>query len=216
MPSVLSRDGSPIWYESSGHGIPVILLHPNNATAGSWKDLGWFEALAELGLRAIALDARGFGASAAIERTEQLLPGTTTDDIAAVMDSLELESAHICGFSLGAACAARFAIDAPDRVHCLVLGGLARGPLAQMGLYVGRSATDARREAIRQVDRRIEESSPDAMEYFRAVRELISGVALTRLAGVQSSFETRAANPSSVHPVCFAARSDDLSRQENP
>jgi len=129
MPNVVSKDGLRIHFEASGSGVPVVLLHPANATCRSWIDLGWFELLQSRGCRAVTLDARGFGESDDVATPEQLSPGTSTDDIASVMDALGIQSAHLCGFSLGAAAAVRFSVDKPARVDSLILGGLALGPL---------------------------------------------------------------------------------------
>jgi non-heme chloroperoxidase len=140
MPEVASRDGLRIHYQVSGQGVPVVLLHPNNATSRSWIELGWFDSLESVGCRPVSLDARAFGQSDPVTDPARLSPGTSTDDIAAVLDALGIEVAHLCGFSMGAAASLRFAADQPARVESLVLGGLALGPLAQVGLYLGNAS----------------------------------------------------------------------------
>jgi non-heme chloroperoxidase len=181
MPSVVSKDGLRIHFEASGSGTPVILLHPANATCRSWIDLGWFESLQSRGCRAVSLDARGFGESDDVETPEQLSPRASTDDIASVMDTLGIESAHLCGFSLGAAAAVRFSVDQPSRVDSLILGGLALGPLVQVGLYLGRSAEEARRRALTQLDR-VKHTSSRATNYFSAVQAVMLATPLRCLA----------------------------------
>ncbi len=175
------RDGLRIGYESSGRGSPVILLHPANATRRAWSDLGWVDALTSLGHRAVALDSRGFGGSSRVGGSEDLRPGTSSLDIAAVMDALAIESAHVCGFSLGAAQGLRFTLDQPTRVKSLVLGGLAVGPLAQVGLHLSRTAEAARAEALTQIRRSLEKASGAARAYFLAVQALLSTIDLIPL-----------------------------------
>ena len=180
MPDVACRDGFRIHVEVSGGGVPVILLHPAHATCRSWIELGGFAQLRSRGFLAVALDARGFGDSDRVTSPEELSPGTSTDDIDSVLDALGVQSAHLCGFSLGAASAVRFAVDQPGRVDSLVLGGLALGPLVQVGLYLGRGPEDARRQALAQLDR-VKHTSLQEASYFNAVRAVVSGTPLSNL-----------------------------------
>ena len=107
--------------------------------------------------------------------------GTSSLDIAAVMDALEIDAAHLCGFSLGAAQALRFAIDQPTRVISIVLGGLAVGPLAQVGLHLSPTAEAAQTEALAQIQRPLAKASGEAQAYFLAVQALLSATPLTRI-----------------------------------
>jgi len=178
MPEVISGDGLRVGYDSFGSGLAVVLLHPANATRRAWSDLGWVDALASFDLRVVTLDSRGFGSSDRVRSPDQLAPGTSSLDLNAVLDALELQTVHLCGFSLGAAQALRFALDHPARVKSLVLGGLALGPLVQMGLHLSPTAEAARTEALLQVRRPLEKASGEARAYFEAVRVLLSEVPL--------------------------------------
>ncbi len=179
MPEVVSSDGLRISYESFGRGVPVLLLHPANATRRAWSDLGWVDALASLGHRPVVLDSRGFGESDRVSGPDHLTPGTSTLDVTAVMDALGIDHAHLCGFSLGAAQALRFVLDQPTRVESLVLGGLALGPLAQVGLHLSPTTEVARKGALAQVERPLLKASGDARAYFLAVQALISTAPLS-------------------------------------
>jgi pimeloyl-ACP methyl ester carboxylesterase len=174
MPETVSSDGFRIGYDSFGHGHSVLLLHPANATRHAWVHLGWIDALDSVGHRLVTLDSRGFGSSDRVSSPDHLTPGTSSLDISAVMDALEIHRAHLCGFSLGAAQALRFALDQPARVMSLVVGGLAMGPLAQVGLHLSPSAEAARSEALRQIRRPLENSSGEARAYFLIVQALLS------------------------------------------
>jgi pimeloyl-ACP methyl ester carboxylesterase len=99
-------------------GTPIVLLH---GITDSWRS---FElALAELPehVRAVAVSQRGHGDS------ERPPTGYRTrdlgDDVAGILDALELESAVVVGHSMGSIVARRFAADYPDRVQRLVLVG---------------------------------------------------------------------------------------------
>jgi pimeloyl-ACP methyl ester carboxylesterase len=181
MPEAVSSDGLRISYESFGCGVPVLLLHPANATRRAWSDLGWVDAIASLGHRPVVLDSRGFGESDRVSGPDHLRPETSTLDVTAVMDALGIDRAHLCGFSLGAAQALRFVLDQPTRVESLVLGGLALGPLAQVGLHLSPTAEVARKEALRQLERPLLKASGEARAYFVAVQALISEAPLSSI-----------------------------------
>ena len=106
-----------IAYTDTGIGRPVVLIHgyPFNRSL-------WTEQLMVLSTRyrVIAPDLRGFGDSDAA-------PGTATmnllaQDIAQLMDHLEIPRAAIGGLSMGGYVALAFYKQFPSRVRAFVLG----------------------------------------------------------------------------------------------
>ena len=100
---------------ASGH-TAVILLHGLGASGSSWGLQ--FPAFEQAGYRIIAPDLRGFGQSS--------YPGQTSiaemaKDVRNLLEQLKISKAHLVGISLGGTVALQFALDAPDRVHKLVL-----------------------------------------------------------------------------------------------
>lgn len=98
----------------------VVAIHGITASHRSWPIV----ARRLDGIRVVAPDLRGRGRSNA-------LPGPwglrrLADDVAAMMDALQIERAPIVGHSMGAFVAVRLAHQHPDRVESLVLidGGL--------------------------------------------------------------------------------------------
>ncbi len=138
MPTARCRDVEVAWYEV-GRGHPLILVHGLGDDHRAWR-----RALPALCLhhRVLLYDLRGHG------RT-QLGSGDGTlsqlsGDLVALMDALELPSAHLVGFSLGGTIVMRTAIDHSGRVDRLV-------PVATSS-RVGRSAAEwyaARAELVR-------------------------------------------------------------------
>lgn len=98
----------------SGAGDPLVLVH---GFGGSRQD--WDPLVARLsGDRALlAYDQRGFGQSHAAAGT----PFSHADDLLALLDTLGIERADLCGMSLGGATVLDFALSHPQRVRRLVL-----------------------------------------------------------------------------------------------
>ena len=117
------------------HTKSVVLLH--HAAAGNlhrWRS--WIPALARHH-RVLRFDMRGHASTQPPPEGAFSLPGLAAD-IAAVLDSLEIEKAHLVGASAGGIVSLRFAHDFPQRLHSLSL--VASTPkLAQMGAGIDAS-----------------------------------------------------------------------------
>jgi pimeloyl-ACP methyl ester carboxylesterase len=105
--------GSSIYWEASGRGTPVILLHGGNLDRRMWDSE--FEAFRTTH-RVIRFDARGYGKSGRIDTVF-----AAHDDLLALMDSLSIQRASLVGLSLGGRIAIDLALAHPDRVDRLVL-----------------------------------------------------------------------------------------------
>jgi 3-oxoadipate enol-lactonase len=116
----LERKSANIYYRDTRNGDPVILLHEYFGTGESWN--GQRHVLAR-GYRVITPDLRGHGRSM-VSPDVRLTVSTHADDILAIMNSLEIKSAHVAGCSLGAIIAMRIAQSEPERVRSLVLTGV--------------------------------------------------------------------------------------------
>lgn len=120
MVPVFEREPANIYYRDTRQGTPVILLHEYFGTGESWN--GQRHVLAR-GYRVIVPDLRGHGRSTTVDQ-ERLTVTGHADDILALLDSLEIRTAHFAGCSLGAIIALRMALNEPDRVESLVLTGV--------------------------------------------------------------------------------------------
>jgi non-heme chloroperoxidase len=104
MGIVTVRDGTQIYYKDWGSGPPVVLSHGWPLNADSWEAQMLF--LAENGYRCIAHDRRGHG------RSSQPWDGndmdTYADDLAALIDQLDLRDVTLVGFSTGGGEVARY------------------------------------------------------------------------------------------------------------
>ena len=114
-----------IAFLDEGAGEPIVLLHGFASTKEvNWVNPGWVETLTGAGRRAIALDNRGHGASSKLYEPSAYHSATMTEDVRALLDHLSIERADVMGYSMGARIAALLAVNHPERVRSVVLGGL--------------------------------------------------------------------------------------------
>jgi len=97
MPAITTRDGTEIFYKDWGLGRPVVFSHGWPLNADAWDDQLFF--MASNGFRAIAHDRRGHG------RSGQPWEGNDmdhyADDLAELIESLDLHDAVLVGHSTG-------------------------------------------------------------------------------------------------------------------
>jgi pimeloyl-ACP methyl ester carboxylesterase len=123
---VRTTDGTNLHVIQVGDpGLPVVLaIHGFASSArANWVVTGWPRALTDAGLRLVAFDLRGHGASAAPRDAAGI--GTHARDALEVLDALGIDRAHALGYSLGSRIALEAARLQPARWRSLVLGGVA-------------------------------------------------------------------------------------------
>jgi non-heme chloroperoxidase len=104
MPFVDAKDGIKLHVKDAGTGRPVVLIHgwPLTGDMFEYQTL----ALLEAGYRVISYDRRGFGQSG--HPASGYDYNTFADDLAAVLDQLNLEQVTLVGFSMGGGEVARY------------------------------------------------------------------------------------------------------------
>ena len=104
MGFIKAKDGVEIFYKDWGSGPAVVLSHGWPLNADSWDEQLVF--LADNGFRAIAHDRRGHGRSTQTWEGNEM--DTYADDLAALIDHLQLEKAVHVGHSTGGGEVARY------------------------------------------------------------------------------------------------------------
>jgi pimeloyl-ACP methyl ester carboxylesterase len=110
-------NGLNIYYEIHGTGRPLVLLHGNLSTIE--VDFGRIIPALAKTRQVIAVEQQAHGHTADIDRP--LTIQNWTDDIAALLRSLDVTGADVFGYSSGSAVALQLAIDHPSLVRKLVL-----------------------------------------------------------------------------------------------
>ncbi len=127
-------NGVRIWYESipaEGPEKGVVLLNISMGGHSVFWPPDLISSLRGAGYRVIRYDQRGTGASDWLPEWSRKHPYTVLDmaaDAIAVLDALQVRSAHILGLSLGGFVAQEIAIGHPDRVASLTLMSTAADP----------------------------------------------------------------------------------------
>jgi non-heme chloroperoxidase len=104
MGTITTKDGTQIYFKDWGEGPPVVLSHGWPLCSDSWEAQMLF--LASNGYRCIAHDRRGHGRSSQPWNGNEM--DTYADDLAALMDALDLKGAAVFGFSTGGGEVARY------------------------------------------------------------------------------------------------------------
>lgn len=108
-------NGLDLFYEVAGEGKPLVMIHGAYMTNDTWGGLK--EALAE-NYRVIAVEMQAHGRTS--DRDTPISYTGMADDVAALLDHLEIEKATILGYSMGGSVAIRLAIDHPEKVERIV------------------------------------------------------------------------------------------------
>jgi non-heme chloroperoxidase len=102
--TVTTHDGTIIYFTDWGHGTPVVFSHGWPLNGDAWENQMMF--LAEHGYRVIAHDRRGHGRSSKAWHGNDM--NTYADDLAALLETLDITGATLVGHSTGGGEVARY------------------------------------------------------------------------------------------------------------
>jgi 3-oxoadipate enol-lactonase len=125
-------NGKELAVEVEGHGPAVLMVHGLGGTSNVYQVQA--EALAER-FRVIRVDSAGAGRS---DLADETTITTHADDLAAILDALDVDAATVVGHSMGTLVVRDLAARHPDRVSALALLGAVSVP--------GEAARQAQRD----------------------------------------------------------------------
>lgn len=123
--ATLRVDDADLYYELRGHG-PLVVLHAAPMDAASFAPAA---ALLARDRTVLSMDPRGIHRSRVDDRRADVDPDRRADDVAAVLDHLDLHASALFGSSGGAVSALALAQRRPDLVDTVVAH---EPPLAQL------------------------------------------------------------------------------------
>jgi pimeloyl-ACP methyl ester carboxylesterase len=147
-----------MYYEVHGEARagrpPLVLVHGGGSTIES--NFGALIPLLTETRQVIGVEEQGHGHTAWIDRPYTL--ENSADDIAAVLDQLEVPCADVLGFSSGAGVSLRLAMRHPSRVRRLIVAStFSRRDGVVDGFWDGMqdASLDAMPEALKEADRKV-------------------------------------------------------------
>lgn len=112
---LVAIEGGELRVKITGQGEPLVLIHGMAQDHRLW--IPQVDAFAQH-YQVISYDMRGFGGSSRPDG-----PYRAEDDLAQLLDQLQITSAHILGLSLGGSVATRFALAYPEQTQSLIVAG---------------------------------------------------------------------------------------------
>jgi pimeloyl-ACP methyl ester carboxylesterase len=124
-------NGARLWYRITGEGEPVAQIH--GAGFGHFNLDPVTPLIADAGFKVVDYDQRGYGQSDKPDQRYDM--EVFADDLAGLLDALEIERAHVHGTSMGGMVAQVFAGKYPDRTISVVIN-CAAAKVGRMGRLI--------------------------------------------------------------------------------
>jgi non-heme chloroperoxidase len=102
--TITTKDGTQLYFKDWGQGQPIVFCHGWPLCSDSWEAQMFF--FASNGYRCIAHDRRGHGRSSQPWNGNEM--DTYADDLAALLNQLDVQKAVLVGFSTGGGEVARY------------------------------------------------------------------------------------------------------------
>ncbi|HBZ93905.1 MAG TPA: 3-oxoadipate enol-lactonase [Pseudomonas sp.] len=110
------NDGCQLHYEDYGHGAPLLLVHGLGSSTRDWE---YQIPVLARHYRVIALDVRGHGRSDKPQEAYRI--ADFADDVAALIDHLQLPPVHLVGISMGGMIGFQLGVERPELLRSLTI-----------------------------------------------------------------------------------------------
>ena len=138
-------DGAKIYYTVQGEGEPVVLIHGFTANQDvQWRNPGIIDALDD-DYKVIAYDNRGHGKSDKPYGAENY-GGKMVQDVINLLDHLDIDKAHVAGYSMGGFITLNLVANHPDRLITAAVTGAGWNPPGSEFETVGEEIAKALEE----------------------------------------------------------------------
>lgn len=127
MPLAAMNDGTRLYYESTGSGLPLLFSHEFAGDCRSWEPQVRYFARR---YRVIAYNARGYPPSDVPSDVGAYSQARAMDDIAQLLEALQVPQAHVVGLSMGGYATLHFGLNYPQMARSLVVAGCGYGSVA--------------------------------------------------------------------------------------
>ncbi len=124
MPYAVTRDNVRLYFEEAGSGTPILFLHEFAADHTNWEPQMRYFSRSH---RCIAYSARGYAPSDVPPSPDVYSYKHFYTDALAVLDHLQIKSAHLVGLSMGSYSSLHVALNAPARALSMTLAGVGSG-----------------------------------------------------------------------------------------
>jgi pimeloyl-ACP methyl ester carboxylesterase len=126
--------------DDAAPGAPTVVAQHgfSSSAVDNWVVTGWIRDLTAAGLRVIAYDQRGHGASGKPHDPAAYAMPQFVADLETVVDTYLLDDVAVLGYSLGARIGWFGAIEVPHHITRAVLGGISEGDLSTFDLEAAR------------------------------------------------------------------------------
>jgi 3-oxoadipate enol-lactonase len=201
-----SVNGTKLYYESHGTGQPIVCVHGAGGNHASWFN----QVAAFAGThRVVTYDQRGFGNSEDPDRRGR---SAMADDLAGLLDHLEIARAVLLAQSLGGGAATGYTCRHPARVAGLVLAdtfiGIRQPPEIAAIMTEVTARTTGLPQIIRVLGAKTRERHPELALLYAGLASF-NTYTLGNLPGEFTPVEPDALAATGV-PILFIVGSDDI------